>query len=431
VLKGTLYKRGETWYYECKSLHLRRSLKTSDQRTAQTRARDQFGWVAAVDDEQRAENLMYRFEQTKHIAEQAAKQRLLISDIWPRYLQVLKVKAGGKHRKDSPSGLCQNSLNTTKGTLAQFIAWLTSHHSHLQHMAEITPAIAEQYAIALRDRYKAGSFNRHLADLQVVFRRLINQAGLSVNPWEGVEKIGGDRLRAETASKRPFSPAQLELIWAQASGWIRPAVAIGYYTALRLGTISTLRWSEIDTPRGIITAQEQKTGKRGIFHCPEAMPAILHWRDHFAGASEMVENAQQYVFPRLAAAYLAIGRKRDTTRASKEFQRFLTDLHIDTHDTAGKTVLGFHSLRVSHATYAAGAGATMDEIQASLMHSNPRITAGYVQRPEEDLIHSAMQQPRPLPLPGPESTELISLRAAVMRQASTASIEHLRRMLNA
>lgn len=345
-----------------------------------------------------------------------------IEEVWPRYKQIIKVKASTKAaRDDADSGLSINSLNTSRYTLTAFTAWLQKTQQ-IQYLHEVTPAIAEQYAVSLRESSAAGTFNRKLADLRVIFRRLANQAGLHANPWDSIEKVRGARLRSETASKRPFTPDQLATIWETARGWIRPAVMLGYYTALRLGTICTLKWETIDLVRGIIEARERKTSKLGIFYAPEAIPVLLEWKAK--------EEPSEYVFPRLAASYLAIGRKRDQTRASKEFQRFLKTIKIDTQDEAGHTVLGFHSLRVSHATYSAGSGATMADIQAALMHSNQRTTAGYVQLSDEQRIHDAMQSDRPLPIPGSESTELISTRAAVMRRASTADIDTLRRMLD-
>jgi hypothetical protein len=116
----------------------------------------------------------------------------------------------------------------------------------------------------------------------------------------------------------------------------------------------------------------------------------------------------EYVFPRLAAAYIGIGRKQDQARASKEFTRFLVDVcqfkvqekDGELVDKGGAPVLGFHSLRHAHATYSRSVGATVDQVQQQLGHSSGKVTAGYIQEDQVTRRRRLVERHVPLPLPG-------------------------------
>jgi hypothetical protein len=130
------------------------------------------------------------------------------------------------------------------------------------------------------------------------------------------------------------------------------------------------------------------------------MPHLRAWRDRPADDPEPRDPAE-YLFPRLAAAYLGIGRKPDQARAAKEFTRFLEDVcGFTVRNPDGRPLLGFHSLRHSHATFARGAGASVEVVQEQLGHSNAKVTAGYVHEDQATRRRRLVEAHIPLPLPG-------------------------------
>jgi integrase len=276
----------------------------------------------------------------------------------------------------------------------KFCGWLSTEQSDIQTVDQITATIAEAYFIELRDEYKASSYNRHLAGLRGILDALLIAAGIDANPFRQVKQITKSDVAAETDSKRLLEPHELKIIDNKATGWIRPAVFVGFFTGLRLSDVVCLRWDAIELDTGFFRLTIRKTSKPDTIYAPEAMPFLIEWRKQCAADAE-------YVFPELASAYLGIGRKRDSSTATKQFQAFLTeDCKFDTKNDAGQTVLGFHSLRVCNATYASRSGATHEDIQARLQHSSGTTTDKYIRESDEEIREKLMQAHIPLAITG-------------------------------
>ena len=497
---GSVYKRGSRWYYENQPAGLKRSLKSSDHAIALERAKEWFGYLELQSDQKQQEALLQRYEATKKKLEDSKKAQLPLSDVLTEYEKVLVLasKKGSRHveaTKQLP--LSENTLRITKSIVLTFLEWLAVHHPDVATMDMITARIAQKYFIEFRSgKRKASSFNRHLADLRVVWRRLNIQAGIASNPFDRIQSIKKSDVDHETDSKRPFSIEELATMQQMADGWIRPGMFIGYYTALRLSDVVCLRWQDIDG-EGYIRVQTRKASKVQRLYAPEVLPHLDAWREYVdrtdwqntrklskgtavapstvlsvlqaanapcptscasfdAYARELSQFAidtgktapgfrkyldsepateppaeSAYVFPRLAAAYLGIGRKRDTTLATKEFQRFLTAIcEFNTRNDSGHTVLGFHSLRTSHATYARNAGIDLSDIQHQLGHSNGQTTNGYIQQSAEDIRRELKASHRPLLMPGAtEGADTIEAKRqrliAYATQATETELDYL------
>lgn len=137
-----------------------------------------------------------------------------------------------------------------------------------------------------------------------------------------------------------------------------------------------------------------------MHYAPEIISDIRKWKE------SQKDSQGDYLFPFQAAAYLGLNRKPDKSLPCKQFQRFLRDAcEINTEDSEGRTVKGFHSLRVSHATYSRFAGATVEQIQAHLAHSKKEITEGYIQKTDEEIKREIIIGHKPLSLPGASGPE--------------------------
>lgn len=86
--------------------------------------------------------------------------------------------------------------------------------------------------------------------LKEMFQLLTEDAGLIENPFGAIPKLNNEYQQRE-----PFTEEELKLIAEQkkANEFIYPIFAIGISKALREGDIYTLKWSEVDFSRNLIT----------------------------------------------------------------------------------------------------------------------------------------------------------------------------------
>lgn len=507
---GSIFRRGSRYYYENKSAGIPpRSLGTTDYQTARERVKERFGWAQFESERRRYEELIRKHEETAGNAEAAKSEKLPLDSVFEQYKQVLKIKSknGNTHAEASTdSPLAPKTLRTTAGIVDRFVSWIKDNKPDIQTMDEVTPQVAEKYFMAFRDTgCPASTYNRHLADLRSVWKRLAIQAGLSSNPFEQIEAMKRNQVSSEASPKDRFSLDQLRIMQEKATGWVRPAMFIGYYTGLRLSDVVTLKWEWVDIEDGFIQIPGiRKNSKPKLIYSPEVMPALREWGKESkniqaptstkaakdlglsrSSAYKLIhlENApdaaaysdineyyralcaagiqagmqskalwdflekpaqtdisrkkpkelDEYVFPDLAAAVLGIGRKKDESRPSKEFQRFLADIcNFNTRNDAGKTVLGFHSLRVSHATYSKISGVSEEEIQEDLLHSNRKTTEGYIRTSVEEKKRELRQKHTALPSPGKTGVDTEapeSLTDKAKRLLDSASEEQVQEVL--
>jgi len=204
---------------------------------------------------------------------------------------------------------------------------------------------------------------------------------------------------------------------------ISPATALKVKSALESDTFASIDVWQSEMREAIKASGIRQTTQMKHFVCGAAGLPL----------DEIPESLQDFVFPRQAAAYLGIGRKRDRSAPAKEFQAFLsTTCQFNTKNADGQTVLGFHSLRVSNATYGKIAGQGIEDIQKRLAHSNQSITNGYIQRELEEVRAELVQQHKPLEFPGllASRVEPTSTRADLEDMIRSLSDDEIRQLLN-
>ena len=397
---GTIYKRGGkgNYYFENKALGVpAKSLGTADPDEATQVAIERYGHLQLRDQDKQAEALLQKYRSAHDKISEAAKPRIAIDSIWSTYLDTLSRYGGGRslHEDATPdSPLSPSQLKSAKGVLAGFARWLQDNHPEAKTMDAVTVPMVDSFFDALRKRSAASNYNLTRANLRVIWKRLAVRGGIEKNPFDAIPPIAKAIVEREQqqSKRRPFTLAQLKVIFARAMDWMKPAVHVAYETGLRLGDIVSLRVSELDLDEGFIFKRTRKGGKPQSFYVPDSTQYLRDWLGE-------LEEPSDYVFPRLAAAYLAIGRKRDTGLAGKEFMRFLKVVcKIKVVNDSGKTVLGFHSFRVSHATHTRSLGATVGEVQRHLGHSYRQTTDGYIQEDTATIKARLVAEHRPLPL---------------------------------
>ena len=395
--KGTIFLRGKTYYYENKPAGITmKSLKTSDQNEAIRNAKLRFGYLDLNSKKDQQEELLLKYEKTKKIIDDQKRHKILLDDVMQSYENVLILaqKSGSKHiDADNLIPLAPATIKTARILFNKFHKCINNNYHDIESFNQITPEIAQNYFIDLKKSgRKASTFNRYLVQLNVIWKRLSVNLGENQNPFSIIPKIKTNALKEDTSSKRPFTHDEISTMLSRAENWIKPAIFVGYYSGLRLSDVITLRWDELDTEEGFIVRKMRKTSKQQILYVPEIISELSNWK-------KLCSDNNDYVFQGQAETYLGLRNylptaraknrdkkmKPDKTKASKQFQAFLTkNCSFNTKDEDGHTVLGFHSLRVSNATHGKNSGETDAIIQNRLGHSNSKITATYIQQSIDD-----------------------------------------------
>ncbi|MBT7841037.1 MAG: site-specific integrase [Lentisphaerae bacterium] len=428
---GTIFKIGKRYYFENKARGVsKKSLKTDSYATAVQEAAKRFGHLQLETDKDEQEHLLTRLQTTERQIEQAAKPRIKLKDIEAEYVKVLKRSSHSRRKLHADATgkmpLAETTLDSTLRIVKKFREWLELHHPDVKAMSEVTPVIADDFFAEIRDNKGASTYNNYRGSLHVVWGRLAIRGGIDKNPFDDIKRLQKAVIDRELHPKRPFSFDQLEIVFDKATGWIRPAVHIGYETGLRMSDVCTLRRDQLDLDGAFLDLTGQgtrKAGKEHIFYMPDSIKYVREWL-------ATVPDSSEYVFPELAAAYLGIDRRKDRSLANKQFMRFLWKIcKFETHELEYQTddsgsvvsdsegnpqirrrhpVLGFHSLRVSHATYSRTGGATISDVQKQLGHSSQDTTSGYIQEDKEAVKRRLVTQHRPLPQA--EATNLQTLK---------------------
>jgi integrase len=409
---GTIFKRGEKYYYKNPKKNITAiSLGTTNKNEALEIVKEKYSFADLENEKTRLEKLLNQYDKTKEKLELEKQSKIKLSDILTEYQKAIITarRADGKDTQlkqstkvivnnfinwINPINLIDNIKQGKTETETEFqnrvkkIQDRIAKYKNIKTMDQITNEIVQDYFI--NKECKPSSYNRYLAELKVVWKRINERYGNEFNPFDAIIKIKTSVVKSKTSSKRPFTPDELKIISEKATGWIKLAVIIGYYSGLRLSDVVCLETKSISD--GYISTINRKTNKFQVIYCPEIVPAVEQW--------QAKQGKTKFIFQEQAETYLGLRDysinartknkirkiKPNPTKASKLFSKFLVnECGFKTTNSKNDTVLGFHSLRVSNATYSARAGIATEQIQNNLNHSNQAITNGYIQLTEKEI----------------------------------------------
>lgn len=465
--EGSLIKRGSRYYLQINIDKHRtiRVIRNPENHAAATTTEEAERWRDSTAEQIRQDVAGHR------------KESLPISELIEAYKEFLPIysKRRGSRHVDSTkeSRLAPNTRRINERTLRQLVSFISKNYSRLSEAQDIQSVHVEAF-MASKAEYKDGSYNRFLASLKHVFEVIPHLDSAAIKNLRGRSRAD---VEADTLHKGRFTDEELLAMQEKATGWIRPAMFIGFYTGLRLGDILTLKWEDISQD-GFIHQVTRKTGKVFEAYAPAVVIEIESWRNRSilewnnavsmawlgriwkvskATAWSIVKEAgglldpsseseylqwindtmqkavlagfqgpglrkrfnklplqpipdslSQYVFPKRAEQYLGIGnRKTDQVAATKMFQRFLKNCGIETQgEQKGQATLGFHSLRVTYATYHRIRSGDISSTQKQLQHSSSRTTEIYDRRSSEEVRTELKANYIPLPFPGQKALPL-------------------------
>ena len=287
-------------------------------------------------------------------------------------------------RKKNPG---QATLTSYQGIWDRFAVWMKEHHPAVTHLHEISPKMTEDYVTELwGSKITPSTYNAHFSFLKSCFNVLKTSAGLTLNPWADIS-----RMAKTQESRRALTTEELRALCMKAQGSLRYMIAIGIYTGLRLGDVTTLKWSEVDLGKRIIDRVPMKTrhkNKSVRFPIHPVLAAMLE---------ELKETSGQgaYLFPEEAKAYAA-----DRSSISKLMNKQLDDCGIttteksgDTHRTRSIARTGFHSLRHSFVSLCAASNVPQVAIMEMVGHGSPAMTRLYSHAGDEQKANAIMALP--------------------------------------
>jgi integrase len=252
-----------------------------------------------------------------------------------------------------------------------FADWMEEKHADTLTVREVTKEIAEEYASSLNHgKLSPSTYNKHLNLLTLVFRVVKNKAKLTGNPWEEIQ-----RKRLVTNSRRELTIDELRKICQAAAGELRTLLALGIYSGLRLGDCATLRWGEVDLPRGMIRRIPNKTARRN----PKPVIIPIHPILREMLSVTPLNKRGEYVLPEMAALY-ARSVCAVTDRVQYHLKTCGITLHKPGTGTGGKRAVievGFHSLRHTFVSLCRESNAPLAVVESIVGHSNPAMTRHY------------------------------------------------------
>ena len=297
-----------------------------------------------------------------------------------------------KPRKRTPA---EKQISIKRGIWQDFLDFMHGEHTEIVYLSDVVKTHAEEYIARIRE---SGKYNKAIQysrttgkkrntsqtisycapeNIQLsprttnyyqvvcteIFTLLKDDAGLQDNPFASILKLD---MKNET--RETLSPDELKTIFDNLDGFTRPLFMMAVWTGLREGDICTLKWSDVDLERRLISRKTRKTGAKVQIPISDQLYDMLI-------ATPRTES--EYVFPKHAEMYLA-----NPSGVSYRVKQFLEGLGIETTRTPeGRTraisVKDLHSCRHTFCYYAGIAGIPLSVVQAIVGHMSPEMTKHY------------------------------------------------------
>ena len=367
--KGSLVLRNRIYYllYFVDGKRYRKSLGTSDLKEAEARRDERMAPVLLGDRAKQLRALRHEIEDTEDEREEAedrVRQRLTVADAWGAFL--------ADRSRPQPSAA---TLKDYCQRWQKFTCWWQSGPGRERPgMEDVTRTDANSYALYLDEaNLSSNRYNQCVQTARLVFRTLAPQCADMKNPFGETAKAGIRNKRLQCESRRPLSEGELAAVCGRAEGELRTLLAIGLYTALRLGDACTLRWEEVDLRRGRVVRQPSKTKARN----GKALQIPLHPVLSAILIETPPAARREFVVPGMSARY-----ERDRSSVSKILRRHFEACEIETTVEGGsvqrRCLVGFHSLRHSFVTLCAEHNVPLAVVQELCGHGSPAIQRAYL-----------------------------------------------------
>ena len=381
---GTVYQtsKGGNYYFRYQVQGERKciSLKTANQEEAIRKAKELLPTVQAT-------NLEVIATHVKVARKLAAKTRALpVTQIWETY---------SNHPQRALPATVREQLSY-EATLAEFLRFL---ENKVTHFAQITETHVIKFADYLRTtQISVSTHNRKIVRLRKIFATL-QEYREDDNPFALKVLLRKEREEQDTAVRRiAFTREQEEQIRTVLDDpqyrilnkeEIKVVFYLGMFTGQRLKDCVLLQWQNVDMEHRKIWVKQFKTGKEvSIPMAPLLYKVLLE-------AMKWREDA--YVNPQVAARYKQTDKRGKSTGdglVNIDVMRVIRWIGVETSVAVkGRkkktTVLGFHSLRHSFASFCAESGVPK-AVVVSILGANSEIVDSFYTHVGEDAQRAAV-----------------------------------------
>lgn len=366
--------------------------------------------ATTIDDAKKnAEEFLPKSLQTATTKEQVAvhiaEARQLISDA-----KAIQLSDAWAAFEASPErGDCKEvTLEWHKRIWTRFTTWMADKHPEVKTLKIISASIAAEYATHLWGTGMSGAtYNNQFASLRTVLNTLAFQAGLSKDPFKGIE-----RKRPEKKERLGFSLADIakimevfkeEKFYVLNKQEMEVLFNIGIFTGMRLGDCCLLKWESVDFQNNLISVTPIKTSRIQrkvkipiLSDLLTALKTAESWKDETG-----------FVLPKMAKRY---GRNVDgivhdycdildhagfnavTEGAKRENGKI-----VEGRGTSRRKY-GFHSFRHTFASICAAKGVPITTL-SEILGDNVTTLQSYYLHPSEEMrqkVAGALQAPQPV-----------------------------------
>ena len=325
---------------------------------------------------------------------------ILLSEAYERSL--------AKPKKRTPSA---ELISTKRSYWRDFTAFMAARYPDVRKLTEVRPLHAEAYiqyirgngrfdkvvsytgsvitherTYRLKSALSAKTINTYQQVLSEVFQLLMHDAGIVENPFARIPM-----LAKEAEGREAFTEDELARIRDNMDDFTGPLFTIAVATALREGDICTLKWSDIDFGRELITKRMRKTGN--LVEIPILPPLRAYLEQLRENAAAVNENYRDYVLPVHAEMYL-----NNSSGVSYRIKNFLerqcgiTTTKVPDGRARAVSVKDLHSCRHTFCYYAGLYGIPLSIVQSIVGHMTPEMTKHYSAHASMEAKREKMKQ---------------------------------------
>ena len=366
---GYLVKRGNTWTARWKVAGkiVSQSLHTSDREEAELELARLSAPRTGLRDRSAVRKLVRVMSaQLADVNEQVRTASIPVTQLYELW-QSSPLRGRGKGQ----------TLDAYRVHVGVFVNWLKRRYPEITNARDVSQVVAEEYTMWRAATRSPNTVVKSLNILAAVWRSLSMRYGLDYNPWAS-DKIARPAL--QTFARRPLTDAECNALLKVANEDQRLRILLALDAGLRLGDVVTLRWTDIDHAKMVISRDTRKTGMKVIPPISKRLDAALKKRKKAA------KDKDGYIFPD-DVARLRNGEKTD--KISSEMSALFTTAGIKTHvkDADGKNHLlaSFHSLRHTFVSRLMERGVNPYYVQRAVGHSTMTMTAHYDHSAAEEI----------------------------------------------
>ena len=381
---GTVYQtvKGGNYYFRYQVNKERKcvSLRTANQEEAIRKAKELLPTVQATN----LEIIATHIKVARRLAAQT--KSLPLSKIWETY---------ANHPQRALPATVREQLSY-EATLAEFLRFLGNR---ITQFSQITEAHTIKFADHLRTtRISVSTHNRKIVRLRKIFATL-QEYREDGNPFALKVLMRKEREEQDTAVRRiAFTREQEEQIRAVLDDpryrilnkeEIKVVFYIGMYTGQRLKDCVLMQWQNVDLEHGRIFVKQFKTGKEVSIPIAPPLQEVLR--------SALERKVDAYVNPNVAQRYKHTDKRGKCIGdglVNIDVMRVIRWIGVETSVAVeGRkkktTVLGFHSLRHSFASFCAEAGVPK-AVVVSILGANSDIVDQFYTHVGEDAQRAAI-----------------------------------------